>query len=186
MRVRTVGGDPCRRAPPPKKVHWRNSAFGVPATPTQTLDKKNRSRQGGDQPSALEGLPGSHSSQGGRDHPGPASARSRGGPSSTTCAAANTTKKGKNKNNQGESTQTPLPPRVQERGLRGGERAQAPRSSERIQNSKTRRAQNRTPRKRQKRRDARPEWAITQTRRGQKKEKQTDQQTRAGGSVVSC
>ena len=49
------------------------------------------------------------------------------------CASANTTKKGKTITAKGESTQTPLPPRVRERGFRGGERAQASRSSERTQ-----------------------------------------------------
>ena len=82
VRVRTVGGDPCKRAPPPKEVHWRSSALGVPATPTQTPGKKNRSRQGGDQPSALEGRPWESLLPGRARSPGPASARSRGGPSS--------------------------------------------------------------------------------------------------------
>ena len=69
MRVRTVGGDPCKRAPPPKKAHWRNSALGVPATPTQTLDKKSDLDKEGTNPPPWRGFAGSHSSQGGLDHP---------------------------------------------------------------------------------------------------------------------
>ena len=62
MRVRTVGGDPCKRAPPTQKGPFNaplaQQRLGGPCDPiTQTPSNKKRSRQGGDQPSALEGLP---------------------------------------------------------------------------------------------------------------------------------
>ena len=51
------GGRPVLKGTPAQKGPLAQKRLGVPATPTQTPEKKHRSRQGEDQPSTLEGLP---------------------------------------------------------------------------------------------------------------------------------
>ena len=179
VRVRSVGGDPCKGTPT-QKGPLEQQCLGGPCDPDTNTKPKNRSRQGGDQPSALEGLPWESLLPGRARSPGPASARSRGGPSSVRSRKQD--KRGKTKTTKENRRKRPCRLASEKGASVGASEFKPHEVSRESKNTKTRRAQNGTPRKHQKRRDARPKWAMTHMRRGQKKEKEQDQK----GASVGC
>ena len=143
---------------------------------TDTRSKKKPNRRGSESlrpRRASDPLPSLGQGERARPPAGRPSCKQVQGPLET-CAAAKTTEPGKQKTKRANAFAASRP----KNGLR-----EVPRESR-----KTRGAQNGTPKKPQKRKDARPEQANKTKRRGQKKKKQT---TRAGGAcgvllALSC
>ena len=92
VRVRTVGGDPCTRAPPPKKGPLAQQRLRVPATQTKTLEPKTTFPvKEGTNPPRSRRSPGSHSSQGRARSPVPEPRDHGPGLLVKTCGAARST-----------------------------------------------------------------------------------------------
>ena len=148
------GPERADKAPPsPDKKRPRG-----PCNPVAARISRQNPGSGGDQPSAREALPLALTrARGGRDHPiigpdiMPTSARKPTRASRKGVRPQN--KKGKNKDRHEKQRGTLAASRPRKGPQKGGERAQAPPNTERIQEvAKTPGAQNGTPTKRQKER----------------------------------
>ena len=116
-------GDPCARAPPPRKVHWRNSALGSLRPKQKHYNKRTTLLvEEGTNPLRWRSSCASHSSQGRARSPVPEAARFRSGHSSENVRSRKKPKTGKTQTTQ-KTTKTPLPLSVRENGLKRGEEA---------------------------------------------------------------
>ena len=160
-----------KKHPHPRQKGPGRRASEGPCDPLAHKKGRQNPTEGGDQPSALDrAIPRpSLGRGGGRDHPRPASARSRGGPSRKSVAAKQNKTKGKKKTRQEKHRKTLAASRPKKRASEGASELEPRKFQE---NPKNARGPEWHPEKNAKKRDARPKRAKPQARRDTKREKE--------------